>query len=429
MPKDYFYYIVFCIKVKSYLTFIFSVQSPSGKARVCKTLIVGSIPTWTSHIYKSMNYNQQSIDLHRQSKGKIEIRSKVALKTRDDLSLAYTPGVGAVCRAIGDNKEESWNLTNRANQVAIVSDGTAILGLGNLGPEAAMPVIEGKAIIFKEFAGIDAIPLCINAKTADEIVNFCKAIEPSFAGINLEDIAAPVCFDVLERLEKELSIPVFHDDQYGTAIVVLAGLINAFKLLNKDLKTAKIVINGAGAAGIAIAKLLFHYGCREILVLDSQGVLSADRSDLNFYKKEILKYTNLHNFSGKLADAMIGANIFIGVSRAGVVSVDMIKSMVVDSVIFAMANPVPEIMPDEALSAGAAIVGTGRSDFPNQINNALVFPGLFKLVLDNKIKDITVEIMINVAMALANSIEPSREKLLPFLTEKIVVDAIVNTKL
>ncbi len=374
-----------------------------------------------------MNYNQKALALHRKKKGKFEVKSKVSLETRDDLSIAYTPGVGAVSSEIGKNKNKSWELTNRANQVAIVCDGTAILGLGDLGPEAAMPVMEGKAIIFKEFAGIDAIPLCINTQDADKIVEFCKMIEPSFAGINLEDISAPRCFTILKRLEKELSIPVFHDDQDGTAIVVLAALINACRVTGKVMQDLRVVINGAGAAGIAIAKLLMKQGVKDIVLLDSYSANYEGRDNLNPMKEEIAKKTNKRKIKGGLREALVCADVFVGVSKADLVDEDMIRSMNEGPIIFAMANPVPEIMPDLALKAGAAIVGTGRSDFPNQINNALVFPGIFRGLLDGRLKKVTYEMKVKAAIAIAYSVKPAKDKLLPLVTDKKVVKAISKT--
>jgi malate dehydrogenase (oxaloacetate-decarboxylating) len=373
-----------------------------------------------------MDFNKKSIALHKKKRGKIEIRSKVPLKTRNDLSIAYTPGVAEVCREIGKDKKNSWTLTNRANQVAIVTDGTAILGLGNLGPEAAMPVMEGKSIIFKEFAGIDAIPLCINTTDVDEIVKFCKQIEPSFGGINLEDISAPRCFEILERLERELSIPVFHDDQDGTAIVVLAALINACRVTGKVMKDLDVVINGAGAAGIAIARLLLEQGVKNLILVDSKGTIYEGRQDLNEMKKKFAQLTNRRQVKGGLAEALDGADVFIGVSQPNLVSTAMVRSMKIEPVIFAMANPTPEIMPDIALKAGAAIVGTGRSDFPNQVNNALVFPGIFRGLLDGRIKKVTTKIKLAAAVAVAYSIKPKKDKILPSVLDKRVVKAIAG---
>ncbi|MFA5359621.1 MAG: NADP-dependent malic enzyme [Patescibacteria group bacterium] len=373
-----------------------------------------------------MDYSKKSIALHKKNRGKIEIKSKVKLKNKTDLSLAYTPGVAAVSSAIGKDKKLSWQLTNRANQVAIVCDGTAILGLGNLGAEAAMPVMEGKSAIFKEFAGVDAIPLCINTTDTEEIINFCKQIEPSFGGINLEDISAPRCFEILERLEKELSIPVFHDDQDGTAIVVLAALINACKVMSRALKNLKIVINGAGAAGIAIARLIMVAGAGDLILLDSQGIIYNGRENLNPIKRAIALKTNKRKIKGGLVEAMVGADVFIGVSKGNLVTSEMIKSMNAKPIIFAMANPTPEIMPDLAKKAGAGLIGTGRSDFPNQINNALVFPGIFRGLLDNKVKQITTKIKIKAAMALANVVKSNKKQILPLVTDKRVVKAIAK---
>ena len=374
-----------------------------------------------------MDYNQESLKIHEERKGKFEIKSKVPLTTKDELSIAYTPGVGAVCTAIGDDKNKSWQLTNRANQVAIVSDGTAILGLGDLGPEAAMPVMEGKAIIFKEFANIDAIPLCIDTIDPEEIIKFCKQIQPSFAGINLEDISAPRCFDITTRLEEELSIPVFHDDQTGTAIVTLAALMNACRVTGRETRDLKIIVNGAGAGGIATAELLISQGVRDLILLDSRGIISRDREDLNKNKQEILPRINKDSISGDLAKAMQGADVFVGLSKANLVSEEMVKSMNPDHIIFAMANPVPEIMPDVAIRAGASIVGTGRSDFANQINNALVFPGIFRGLFDHKKSKVTQEIKIATAKAVASCVEPSKEKILPDLTDKEIVKRIVES--
>jgi len=373
-----------------------------------------------------MNYFKKSIALHKKFRGKIEIRPKIKLKTKDDLSLAYTPGVAAVSSAIGKDKKLSWQLTNRANQVAIVSDGTAILGLGNLGPEAAMPVMEGKSAIFKSFAGVDAVPLCINTTDTEEIIKFCKHIAPSFGGINLEDIAAPRCFEILSRLESELEIPVFHDDQDGTAIVVLAALINACKVTGKAMKNLKIVVNGAGAAGIAVARLFMVVGVGDLILLDSQGIIYNGRNNLNPVKREISLKTNKKKIRGGLTEAMAGADVFIGVSQGNLVTPKMVKSMREKPIVFAMANPIPEIMPDLAMKAGAVIVGTGRSDFPNQINNSLVFPGIFRGLLDSKVRQVTTKIKIKAAIALAGVIKPNKNQLLPLTTDKRVVKAVAK---
>ncbi|MEI8185344.1 MAG: NADP-dependent malic enzyme [Chlorobiaceae bacterium] len=372
-----------------------------------------------------MGYSKQSIELHLQTRGKIEIRSKVSVKTKNDLSLAYTPGVAAVCTEIGLDQEKSYTLTNRANQVAVVSDGTAILGLGDLGPEAAMPVMEGKAIIFKEFADIDAIPLCINSTDVEDIIKFCKLIEPSFAGINLEDISAPRCFEIFERLENELSIPVFHDDQDGTAIVTLSAIINACRVTGRDIKDLHVVINGAGAAGIAIARLLLNAKAKEVVLVDTQGAIYEGRPGMNSTKQQIAEITNKAKHTGDLASTLIGADVFVGVSIGNIVTQEMVKGMNKAPFIFAMANPTPEIMPDLAYEAGASIVGTGRSDLLNQVNNALVFPGLFKGLFTSSIRKVTSEIKMAVAFAIAQSIEPTRDNLMPSVFNTDVVPNII----
>jgi len=373
-----------------------------------------------------MDYNKKAIQLHKKYKGKIEIKSRIPLKSKHDLSIAYTPGVGAVSMAIKKDRKRSWELTNRGNMVAIVTDGTAILGLGNIGAEAGMPVMEGKSAIFKNFANVDAVPLCINTTDTEEIIKFCKDIEPSFGGINLEDISAPRCFEILARLEKELSIPVFHDDQDGTAIVVLAALINACRVTGKVIKELKIIISGAGAAGIAIARLLLTQGVSDIILVDSRGIIYQGRQDLNFIKRQIASKTNKRKIKGDLSVAMKGADVLIGVSKGNLVNIKMVKSMNKEPIIFAMANPVPEIMPDIALKAGASVIGTGRSDFPNQINNALVFPGIFRGLLDGRINKITTKMKIAAAIAIAYSVRPTKNKILPLITDKKVVSAIAK---
>jgi len=374
-----------------------------------------------------MDYSKRAIALHKKYKGKIEIKNKIPLKSIDDLSMAYTPGVGAVCQEIAKNKKRSFELTNRKNMIAVVCDGTAVLGLGDIGPEAGMPVMEGKAAIFKSFAGVDAVPLCINTTNTKEIIKFCKQIEPSFGGINLEDISAPRCFEILEVLEKELSIPVFHDDQDGTAIVTLAALINACKVTKKDIKKLRVVINGAGAAGIATARLLIAQGVKDVLLLDSKGVIYKNRKGLNRFKKEIAKKTNKERLKGGLAEAMVEADVFIGLSKPGLVGEEMIEFMNEDPIIFAMANPVPEIMPEKALKAGAAVVGTGRSDFPNQINNALVFPGIFKGFINNGVKKVTQKMKLKSARALADTVKrPTKNKIIPSVTSKEAVESIAR---
>lgn len=372
-----------------------------------------------------MNLDQKAINLHKRLKGKIEVKTKPGLKLKENLSLAYTPGVAAVSRTIRDDVKRSWDLTNRKNMVAIVTDGTAILGLGDIGPEAGMPVMEGKAAIFKEFADIDAVPLCINTTDENEIIKFCKYIEPSFGGINLEDISAPRCFTILKKLEAELKIPVFHDDQDGTAIVVLAALINACRATDRVLNELKVVINGAGAAGLAIARLLLVQGVKDIIVVDSQGIIDPARKGINIFKKEIAKKTNPRRKRGSLKDALEETDVFIGVSQKGLLKKEMIRLMNEKPIIFAMANPEPEIIPKDALVAGACIVGTGRSDYPNQINNALVFPGIFKGLLEGNIRKVTDKIKTKAAISLAYVVKnPKINNILPKITDKNVPLAI-----
>ncbi len=351
-----------------------------------------------------MDFNEISLKMHEENKGKVAVRSKVAVKTRDDLSTAYTPGVAEPCRKIAADKMEAYRYTAKGNLVAVVSDGTAVLGLGDIGPEAAMPVMEGKAILFKEFGDVDAFPICLATKDSDEIVETVIRLAPTFGGINLEDISAPRCFEIEARLKKALDIPVFHDDQHGTAVVVLAAIINGLKLTGKNVEDCKVVINGSGAAGIAIGKLLLNYGFRHLTLCDRKGMINKANAN-NPVKKEMAELTNLARKEGTLADALKGADIFIGVSAPDSVTQDMIKSMNQNPMIFAMANPTPEIMPDQAREAGAKIIGTGRSDFPNQINNVLVFPGLFRGAMDVRAKAITEEMKMAAAKALAGLIE------------------------
>ncbi len=372
-----------------------------------------------------MSYKKESLDLHKKNRGKIEVRPKISLNKKKDFCLAYTPGVAEVCMAIQKDGGQSWNLTNRANTVAIVSDGSAVLGLGNTGPEAGMPVMEGKAVLFKKLAGIDAYPLCIKTTGAEDIIKFCHYIAPSVGGINLEDISAPACFEVLNRLEKELDIPVFHDDQDGTAIATLAALINASRVLNKKIRSLKVVINGSGAAGIAIARLLLVYGVRDLKILDSQGLLNKKRKNLNKFKQSLVERTNKEGIEGRLEEALPGSDVFIGVSQANVLTEKMIESMNEDPIIFAMSNPSPEICPKKARKTKACIVGTGNSDCPNQINNALVFPGIFRGMLDAKVNNASSQVKIDAAKALAYVIKkPNKNKILPRLTNKSVVEAI-----
>ena len=346
--------------------------------------------------------DKKALELHRQWKGKIDTTAKAAVKTREDLAIAYTPGVAAPCREIHDNREEVYTYTIKQNTVAVVSDGSAVLGLGNIGPEAAMPVMEGKCVLFKEFGGVNAFPICLDTQDTEEIIAVVKAIAPTFGGINLEDISAPRCFEIETRLKEELDIPVFHDDQHGTAIVVLSGLINALKLTGKDKAECKIVISGAGSAGVAITNLLLRYGFKDIILCNSKGIVSKDSPRLNWMQEKMLDVTNPRGLSGSLADAMVGADIFIGVSAPGIVTEDMVKSMNDDPIIFSLANPIPEIMPDVAKKAGARIIATGRSDFPNQINNVVAFPGIFKGALEGRASAITEDMKLAAAKALAS---------------------------
>ncbi len=375
----------------------------------------------------SRDYGQEALEQHKNLKGKISLQLKDVLDSQDKLSTHYTPGVAAVSSHIAKNPHEARDYTWLHNTVAVISDGSAVLGLGNIGPKASLPVMEGKAMLFKHFADIDAIPLILDVHSPDEIVAAVKAFAPSFGGINLEDIAAPQCFEIEERLKAELDIPVFHDDQHGTAIVVLAGLINAMKITGKDLSKSRIVVVGAGAAGTAIIKLLNFYAAPEILAVDSKGIVSQDRNDLNDEKKKLLEFTNKNNVSGSLEDALKNADIFIGVSKGGLLTSDMVKAMAKDPIIFAMANPTPEIMPEEAKAAGAAIVATGRSDFPNQVNNALAFPGIFRGALDNKVTKITDQHKIDTAQAIASLVEsPSAEQIIPSVLDDRLVPTIAK---
>ena len=374
-----------------------------------------------------MNYDELALKLHEEYKGKIStsLRDKGELE-RDKLSAYYSPGVGAVSKAIYENPNLLPKYTWTNNLVAVISDGSAVLGLGDVGPKAAMPVMEGKALLFKHFAGIDSVPIVLDVHDSEEIIKTVKAIASSFGAINLEDISAPKCFEIESRLKEELDIPVFHDDQHGTAIVVLAGLINAMKVVNKDLKTAKIVVIGAGAAGTAIIKLLNLYGNNSILAVDSKGIISDSRDDLNQEKQNLKAYIKT-DVSGTLEDAITDADIFIGVSKAGLLTKEMVEKMAKDPVIFALANPVPEIMPDLAKEAGAKVVATGRSDFPNQVNNALVFPGIFRGALDNKVKKITDQHKLDVANALASLVDnPSYDQVIPSVFDDRVVKAIAS---
>jgi len=351
-----------------------------------------------------MDYRKESLRLHGEWKGKINVVSSVELKDKQDLSLAYTPGVAEPCLAIQKDINLSYELTRRWNLVAVVTDGTAVLGLGDIGPEAGMPVMEGKCVLFKTFGDVDAFPLCIRSKNVDDIVNTIKLLAGSFGGINLEDISAPRCFEIERRLKQECDIPIFHDDQHGTAIVTLAAMINALKLTGKDIHKIEVVVNGSGAAGIAITKLLMAMGLEKVILCDTKGAIYEGRDNLNPEKQEMAKISNLHKKKGTLKDVIVGADVFIGVSAAGMLTKEMVKTMAKDPIIFAMANPVPEIMPDEAKEAGACVVGTGRSDFPNQINNVLAFPGVFRGTLDVRARDINDEMKIAAAQAIAELI-------------------------
>ncbi len=349
-----------------------------------------------------MTTNEKALYLHEQWNGKLETVSKTPVKSREDLSLAYTPGVAEPCKVIAEDKEAAYKYTMKANTVAVVSDGSAVLGLGNIGPYAAMPVMEGKAVLFKEFGGVNAVPICLDTQDTEEIIQAVTWLAPGFGGINLEDISAPRCFEIEERLKAALDIPVFHDDQHGTAIVVLAGIINALKVVKKEKENCKVVVNGAGSAGVAITKLLLTYGFQNIVMCDKAGIISTASEGLNWMQEKMAQITNPNHETGTLADALKGADIFVGVSAPGIVSAEMVSSMNSDAILFAMANPVPEIMPDIAKAAGAKVVGTGRSDFPNQVNNVVAFPGIFKGALEGRATQITEEMKLAAANAIAN---------------------------
>lgn len=349
-----------------------------------------------------MTTNEKAVFLHKEWNGKLETVSKAPVKSREDLSIAYTPGVAEPCKLIAENPEDAYVYTMKANTVAVVSDGSAVLGLGNIGPYAAMPVMEGKCVLFKEFGGVNAVPICLDTQDTEEIIKAVTYLAPGFGGINLEDISAPRCFEIEERLKEKLSIPVFHDDQHGTAIVVLAGIINALRVTGKSKEDCKVVVNGAGSAGVAITKLLLTYGFQHVTMCDRLGIIHKDYPDLNWMQQKMTEVTNLENKTGTLADALKGADIFVGVSAPNMVSPEMVSSMNKDAILFAMANPVPEIMPDVAKAAGARVVGTGRSDFPNQINNVVAFPGIFKGALEGRATQITEEMKLAAANALAD---------------------------
>ncbi len=374
-----------------------------------------------------MTTNEKALMLHEQWNGKLETVSKTPVKSREDLSLAYTPGVAEPCKVIASDVEAVYKYTMKANTVAVVSDGSAVLGLGNIGPYAAMPVMEGKAVLFKEFGGVNAVPICLDTQDTEEIIKAVTYLAPGFGGINLEDISAPRCFEIEERLKQILDIPVFHDDQHGTAIVVLAGIINALKVVGKQKENCRVVVNGAGSAGVAITKLLLTYGFVHLIMCDKVGIVSKDTPGLNWMQKKMAEVTNLDRRTGSLSDALKGADIFVGVSAPGIVTPEMVASMNKDAILFAMANPVPEIMPDLAKAAGARVVGTGRSDFPNQVNNVVAFPGIFKGALEGRATQITEEMKLAAAQAIASLVpddQLSEDNIMPEAFDPKVVEAV-----
>ncbi len=376
-----------------------------------------------------MTTNEKALLLHEEWNGKLETISKTPVKSREALSLAYTPGVAEPCKVIAQDPEAAYKYTMKANTVAVVSDGSAVLGLGNIGPYAAMPVMEGKAVLFKEFGGVNAVPICLDTQDTEEIIKAVTYLAPGFGGINLEDISAPRCFEIEERLKATLNIPVFHDDQHGTAIVVLAGIINALKVVNKKKEDCKVVVNGAGSAGVAITKLLLTYGFINIVMCDKVGILSKSTEGLNWMQQKMVEVTNPNNETGLLADAMKGADIFVGVSAPNIVTPEMVSSMNKDSILFAMANPVPEIMPDVAKAAGARVVGTGRSDFPNQVNNVVAFPGIFKGALEGRATQITEEMKLAAANAIAGLVPADKlcdENIMPEAFDPQVAEVVAN---
>lgn len=376
-----------------------------------------------------MDYNKAAIELHKKLRGKIEVVSRAETNDKDQLATAYTPGVAQPCREIAEDKSKVYDYTRKGNLVAVVTDGSAVLGLGDIGPEAGMPVMEGKCVLFKNFAGVDAFPICLDTNDVDEIVSTVKNIAPGFGGINLEDISAPRCFEVERRLQEELDIPVFHDDQHGTAIVVSAGIMNALRVVNKKIGSVKIIINGAGSAGIAICKMLINMGAENIVLVDKIGAICEGIDGLNPEQEKMSKVTNPERQTGSLADVMSGADVFIGVSAPNIVSEDMVKSMAANPIVFAMANPMPEIMPDKAKAAGARVVGTGRSDFPNQINNVIAFPGIFRGALDAKAKSITEDMKIAACRAIAELIsddELCEEYIIPKAFDPRVAKAVAD---
>lgn len=376
---------------------------------------------------KKHNFNEESLIKHAKLKGKIETKAKAKVKTEEDLSIYYTPGVGAVSKLLAKEPEKSKKYTIKSNTVAVISDGSAVLGMGNIGPDGALPVMEGKAMLFKELAGVDAFPICLDTQDSDEIIRTIKNIAPVFAGVNLEDIAAPKCFDIEKQLQKELDIPVIHDDQHATAIVVLAGLINALKVVSKNKEDISVVIAGSGAAGSGVARLISKWGVGDIIMVDSKGIISSERIDLDDNKKMLLEITNKNDVHGDLKDAIAASDVFLGLSQGGLLKTEHISSMNKNAIVFAMANPVPEIEPQLALDAGAKVVATGRSDYPNQINNVLVFPGMFKGAINTNTKLITDEIKIKASENLASVVSsPSAEKIIPSVFDDGVVEAITS---
>lgn len=376
-----------------------------------------------------MASKELALKLHEQWIGKLETTAKASVKSREDLALAYTPGVAEPCKVIAEDPEAAYKYTMKANTVAVISDGSAVLGLGNIGPLAAMPVMEGKCVLFKEFGNVNAVPICLDTQDTEELIKTITYLAPNYGGINLEDISAPRCFEIEERLKQTLNIPVFHDDQHGTAIVVLAGIINALKVVNKKKEDCKVVINGAGSAGVAITKLLLTYGFPNVIMCDKAGIISKNSGNLNWMQQKMTEVTNPNNETGSLADALKGADIFVGVSAPNIVTPEMVKSMNQDSILFAMANPVPEIMPDVAKAAGARVVGTGRSDFPNQVNNVVAFPGIFKGALEGRATQITEDMKLAAALAIASLVsddELSDDYIMPQAFDPHVAEVVAN---
>ena len=374
-----------------------------------------------------MTNNEKALQMHKEWNGKLETTAKAHVNSREDLAIAYTPGVAEPCKVIAKDKEAAYKYTIKSNTIAVVSDGSAVLGLGNIGAHAAMPVMEGKAVLFKEFGNVNAVPICLDTQDTEEIIKTVVNIAPAFGGINLEDISAPRCFEIETRLKEILDIPVFHDDQHGTAIVVLAGIINGLKVTGKTKEDCQVVVNGAGSAGVAITKLLLTYGFKHVTMCDKSGILSKTSEGLNWMQQSMMEVTNLENKTGSLADALRGADIFVGVSAPNIVTADMVKTMNKDAIIFAMANPVPEIMPDVAKAAGARVVGTGRSDFPNQVNNVIAFPGIFKGALEGRARQITEDMKLAAALAIANLVpddEVSDVNILPEAFDPRVADVV-----